>query len=140
MALLDANAEQPGIVLARKRGPRRGRGLDGPWLIVVLMVPSLVLMIGIIFYPLFNTVLLSFQSLNLADPFDNQWVGLGNYATAAITRIFDIPQVTGLYGPVEAGGHERLFAFLPHPNAHKVRSFAGCLSEAQVQALQTFLK
>src|SRR5258706_2234391 len=89
MALLDANAEQPGIVLARKRGPRRGRGLDGPWLIVVLMVPSLVLLIGIIFYPLFNTVLLSFQSLNLADPFDNQWVGLRNYAKILTNPVFD---------------------------------------------------
>ena len=89
MALLDANAEQPGIVLAQKRGPRRGRGLDGPLLIVVLMVPSLILLIGIIFYPLFNTVLLSFQSLNLADPFNNHWVGLENYAKILTNPVFD---------------------------------------------------
>jgi len=56
-----------------------GRGLNGPLLFWILLTPSLVLFIGIIFYPLFNTMLLSFQSLNLADPLDNTWVGLRNY-------------------------------------------------------------
>src|SRR6266487_5439265 len=56
-----------------------GRGLNGPLLFWILLTPSLVLFIGIIFYPLFNTMLLSFQSLNLADPVDNTWVGLRNY-------------------------------------------------------------
>ena len=43
------------------------------------MAPSLILFIAIIFYPLFNTILLSFQSLNLAAPLDNAWIGLRNY-------------------------------------------------------------
>ena len=89
MALFDANAEQPGATLARKRGNWYSRGLDGPLLIVVLLVPSLILLIGIIFYPVFNTVLLSFQSLNLADPLDNHWVGLENYTKILTNPVFD---------------------------------------------------
>ena len=88
MALFDANAEQPGAPLARKRRTGYSRGLDGPLLIVVLLVPSLILLIGIIFYPLFNTILLSFQSLNLAVPFLNHWVGLANYVKILTNPIF----------------------------------------------------
>ncbi len=89
MALFDANAEQPGAALARKRRTGYSRGLDGPLLIVVLLVPSLILLIGIIFYPVFNTVLLSFQSLNLADPLSNHWVGLENYTKILTNPVFD---------------------------------------------------
>ena len=89
MALFDANAEQPGAALARKRKTGYSRGLDGPLLIVVLLVPSLILLIGIIFYPVFNTVLLSFQSLNLADPLNNYWVGLENYTKILTNPVFD---------------------------------------------------
>ncbi len=89
MALFDANAEQPGAALARKRRTGSSRGLDGPLLIVVLLVPSLILLIGIIFYPVFNTVLLSFQSLNLADPLSNHWVGLENYTKILTNPVFD---------------------------------------------------
>ncbi|GHO68149.1 ABC transporter permease [Ktedonobacter sp. SOSP1-52] len=64
---------------AFRNRPYYGRGLNGPLLFWVLLTPSLILFIGIIFYPLFNTILLSFQSLNLADPLDNNWVGLKNY-------------------------------------------------------------
>jgi multiple sugar transport system permease protein len=89
MALLNANVEQPGPAPTRKREPVYGRGLNGPLLIVVLLVPSLMLLIGIIYYPVFNTLLLSFQSLNLADPFSNQWVGLANYGKILTSPIFD---------------------------------------------------
>ena len=89
MALLDANAARRGPALARKRNSRYGRGLDGPLFIVILLVPSLILMIGIIFYPVFNTVLLSFQSLNLAEPFLNHWVGLANYVKVLTNPLFD---------------------------------------------------
>ncbi|HEV7236150.1 MAG TPA: sugar ABC transporter permease, partial [Ktedonobacteraceae bacterium] len=87
MALVNANAEQPGLV--SKRRPRNSQGLDGPLLILVLLVPSLILLIGVIFYPVFNTVLLSFQSLNLAEPFLNHWVGLENYAKILTNPVFD---------------------------------------------------
>lgn len=89
MALLDANAAQPGPAPARKGSPRYGRRLEGPLFIAVLLVPSLILMIGIIFYPVFNTVLLSFQSLNLAEPFLNHWVGLANYVKILTNPLFD---------------------------------------------------
>src|SRR5947208_1672008 len=89
MALFNANAEQPGAALARKRRTGYSRGLDGPLLILVLLVPSLILLIGIIFYPVFNTVLLSFQSLNLADPLSNHWVGLENYTKILTNPVFD---------------------------------------------------
>ncbi|GAC1658059.1 MAG: sugar ABC transporter permease [Ktedonobacteraceae bacterium] len=64
---------------SRRRISRYSQGLDGPLLIFVLLVPSLLLLTAIIFYPVFNTILLSFQSLNLTDPLDNTWVGLTNY-------------------------------------------------------------
>jgi multiple sugar transport system permease protein len=89
MATLDANPRQTGVTLAPRRKPSYNRGLNGPWLIVILLVPSLLLLTGIIFYPVFNTILLSFQSLNLAIPFLNHWVGLANYAKILTNPLFD---------------------------------------------------
>jgi multiple sugar transport system permease protein len=89
MATLDANAKQTGVALAPQPRPRYNRGLNGPWLIFILLVPSLLLLIGIIFYPILNTILLSFQSLNLAIPFLNHWVGLANYAKILTNPLFD---------------------------------------------------
>src|SRR5258708_34906665 len=57
-------------------------------LIWVLMTASLLLLAGIIFYPVINTMALSFQSLNLADPFDNHWVGLDNYGKILLDPVF----------------------------------------------------
>ncbi len=89
MATLNTNAEQPGLALAGKRKSRYNRGLNGPLLAFVLLIPSLILLTGIIFYPVINTVLLSFQSLNLAEPFLNHWVGLGNYLKVLTNPLFD---------------------------------------------------
>lgn len=89
MALLNAHAEQPGTPPVRKRDSRYSQGLDGPLLIIILLVPSLILLIGVIFYPVFNTILLSFQSLNLAEPFLNHWVGLANYTKVLTNPLFD---------------------------------------------------
>jgi len=47
-----------------------------------------VLLIGIFFYPIINTIILSFQSLNLTDPLNNQWVGLGNYGKILSNSVF----------------------------------------------------
>jgi multiple sugar transport system permease protein len=71
-----------------QRMTRYRQGLDGPALIWVLLAPSLLLLIGIIFYPVFNTIGLSFQSLNLADPFDNHLVGLDNYRKILLDPVF----------------------------------------------------
>ena len=89
MATLDANAKQTSTALVPQRKPGFNRGINGPWLIVILLAPSLALLIGIIFYPVFNTILLSFQSLNLAIPFLNHWVGLANYVKILTNPIFD---------------------------------------------------
>src|SRR5260370_21895018 len=84
-----ANAEQPGTLLARKRRPFYSQGLNGPLLIVVLLVPTFILLIGVIFYPLFNAMLLSFQSLIRAVLLLTQWVGLENYAKVLTNLVFD---------------------------------------------------
>ena len=89
MATLDANAKETGAALAPQPRPGYNRGLNGPWLIFVLLVPSLFLLIGVIFYPIINTVLLSFQSLNLAIPFLNHFVGLANYSKILTNPLFD---------------------------------------------------
>ncbi len=68
--------------------PKYRRGLNGPLFIFVLLLPSFVLLIGIFFYPIINTIILSFQSLNLTDPLNNQWVGLGNYGKILSNSVF----------------------------------------------------
>jgi multiple sugar transport system permease protein len=89
MALFNADMapNQPASVGNGRSSPKRG--LNGPWLFVVLMLPSAVLLLGIIYYPAVNTVLLSFQSLNLAMPFANHWVGLENYVKILTNPVFD---------------------------------------------------
>jgi len=77
-----------GSAAASRRVSRYSQGLDGPLLIFVLLVPSLLLLTGIIFYPVFNTFLLSFQSLNLTDPLSNTWVGLTNYRKILFDPVF----------------------------------------------------
>ena len=86
MSLLNVRAQKS---RATNNRPFYERGLNGPLLFWVLLTPSLILFIGIIFYPLFNTILLSFQSLNLADPLDNKWVGLRNYFEVLTNSTFD---------------------------------------------------
>ena len=89
MATVDANMKETGVALTPQRRPGFNRGLNGPWLIFVLLVPSLLLLIGVIFYPILNTILLSFQSLNLAIPFLNHFVGLANYSKILTNPLFD---------------------------------------------------
>lgn len=89
MATLDTNTKEMGVTLAPRPRPGYNRGLNGPWLIFILLVPSLLLLTGIIFYPIINTILLSFQSLNLAIPFLNHFVGLANYNKILTNPLFD---------------------------------------------------
>lgn len=86
MSLLNHQAQRTFAVSNRSS---YGRGLNGPLLFWILLTPSLLLFIVIIFYPLFHTILLSFQSLNLADPLDNTWVGLKNYIEVLTRPTFD---------------------------------------------------
>lgn len=88
MALLDVQGEQAGSGRKRRQS-YANRGLNGPLLVFVLLIPSLILLIGIIYYPVVNTLLLSFQSLNLSLPFLNHWVGLENYVHILTNPVFD---------------------------------------------------
>ncbi|BCL77926.1 ABC transporter permease [Ktedonobacteria bacterium brp13] len=86
MSLMNARVRKSHTATDR---PYYGRGLNGPMLFWVLLAPSLILFIGIIFYPLFNTFLLTFQSMNLADPLDNSFVGLKNYISVLTNPTWD---------------------------------------------------
>lgn len=78
----------------RRRYPLRtpklqfGQRLDGTLLAWILLAPSLLLLVGIILYPVVNTISLSFQSLNLGFPLLNQGVGLENYGKILTNAVF----------------------------------------------------
>ncbi len=84
----ELNTQRGGFASLRTRFPKYGQGLDGPLLIWILLFPSLLLLCGIIFYPVINTVLLSFQSLNLSEPSANKWVGLDNYGRVLTNEVY----------------------------------------------------
>jgi uracil-DNA glycosylase len=63
-------------------------------------------------------------------------VGLGKIAGDALRRRYSIPGDARLHGPVMIGGRERVFAFLPHPNARVRRSFAACLAPEELSHLR----
>lgn len=66
-------------------------------------------------------------------------VVLGSQARSAIHTIFDVPETLSLL-KIQIGGRERLFTFIPHPNARKVRTFANCLKPEELESLQDFLR
>ena len=67
-------------------------------------------------------------------------VTLGRFAGDALRRTFQIPQDAAVHGPIQVGDRRRYFAFLPHPNARRPRSFAKCLSSEDLRRLQEFLR
>lgn len=66
-------------------------------------------------------------------------VVLGAHARHVIKGEFEIPPSKFLSEPIEIGGHQRLFTFLPHPNARDVRSFTKCLQNDELERLRAFL-
>lgn len=65
---------------AAPRRPRRGRGSGLPWL---LSLPALILLIGVLGYPLYWMVQLSFKDLGLRQLFSGEpapWVGFQQYS------------------------------------------------------------
>lgn len=72
----------------RSHMPKYGQGLEGPLLIWVLLAPAVLLLAAIIFYPVINTVVLSFQALNLNEPLLNHPVGLENYRAVLTNVVF----------------------------------------------------
>jgi hypothetical protein len=43
-----------------------------------------------------------------------------------------------VFGPLYIGERKRYVVFLPHPNAHQVRSFQKCIEDEKLQELRTF--
>jgi ABC-type sugar transport system permease subunit len=54
----------------------------------LLILPSLILTLGLILFPLLNTLILSFQDSNLARPEDQSFVGLENYISYLQSSLF----------------------------------------------------
>lgn len=67
-------------------------------------------------------------------------VVLGTPARKVIQREFEIPPEKLLSESIEIGGNQRLFTFLPHPNARANRSFAKCLQNDELERLRAFLR
>jgi hypothetical protein len=65
-------------------------------------------------------------------------VVLGATVWEAVASRLGIPS-SGVQGPIEIGGRDRLVAFLPHPNAHMARSFAACMTPADLGRLREAL-
>jgi hypothetical protein len=68
------------------------------------------------------------------------FVVLGRRAREAVRARIGLRAVGDLHGPVRVGDRERLFAFLPHPNAHEPRSFAKRFSTDELELLREHLR
>ncbi len=66
-------------------------------------------------------------------------VALGVPAAYACRRVFSLPTDLLLAGPQKIGERERLFAFLPHPNARRARTFLSCLGPDVTEQLRQTL-
>jgi hypothetical protein len=67
-------------------------------------------------------------------------VCLGSIAAKSVRSMYDIPEGVNTYGPVQIGYSNRLFAFLPHPNARKRRTFFACFAHAELERLRQFIR
>lgn len=67
-------------------------------------------------------------------------VCLGTVAAAAVRREFGLRTDGYLHGPLSAGGRQRYFALLPHPNAWAPKTFASCLAEDRLLTLRQWVK
>lgn len=66
-------------------------------------------------------------------------VCLGDFARCAVCQIFNISKGINVSEPIKIGNRLRYFAFLPHPNARKTRSFSKCFSYAELEHLRSCL-
>jgi hypothetical protein len=66
-------------------------------------------------------------------------VVLGKQAGQIIQREFAISPEKLLSEPIQIGDRQKLFTFLPHPNARADRTFAKCLEDYEMEKLRAFL-
>jgi N,N'-diacetylchitobiose transport system permease protein len=69
------------VAPAQARPRSRRRGVTRPWLPWLLQAPALVVLGGLLLYPLYRVVVLSFQDFGLRELVSGQttWIGLGNF-------------------------------------------------------------
>lgn len=104
MAQLTGHGQQSSM--ARLGMPAPGQRLEGPLLAWILLAPAVLLLVGIILYPVVNTILLSFQSYNLMMPLANRWIGLRNYdqvLTNSILGFWTAARWSALFGLLSTG-------------------------------------
>jgi N,N'-diacetylchitobiose transport system permease protein len=79
MTLAERTDVEPGVVPPAPRRPRRRAGAARPWL---LLAPALLVMGGLLLYPLFRVLVISLQDFGLRELVSGRtnWVGLDNYA------------------------------------------------------------
>ncbi|HLF72524.1 MAG TPA: uracil-DNA glycosylase family protein [Dehalococcoidia bacterium] len=63
-------------------------------------------------------------------------VVLGDHAKRMVCTEFELEPDQIVQGPVDLGQRQRMVVFLPHPNAHKVRTFAGLVRQGVLQATE----
>jgi hypothetical protein len=68
-------------------------------------------------------------------------VCLGMVAGGLVREKWGVSTTAHIHGPVEIGGRQRYFAFLPHPNSRGPRSFNDreCISTHELTTIQHFL-
>jgi N,N'-diacetylchitobiose transport system permease protein len=73
---------------AKPPKPRRFAGAGTPWL---LALPTLLILAGLLAYPLYSMIIVSFQNLRLRELINNTqppWVGLDNYTAVLTDAVF----------------------------------------------------
>jgi len=65
-------------------------------------------------------------------------VVLGSTIKGTVKREFGISE-GNMFGPMQISNRQCYIVFLPHPNAHKPRSFMKCINGEKLQELRTFL-
>lgn len=87
--------QQTGASNARARGGGQIKDLLSRW---SFMMPSIIILMAVLAYPIAYTIEISFSSLDLASFTANEWVGLENYRNIIQDRGFwNSLKVTGIY-------------------------------------------
>jgi hypothetical protein len=66
-------------------------------------------------------------------------VVLGSTIKNTVKREYGLSE-GNVFGPIDIGERIRYLVFLPHPNAHMVRSFEKCIDSERLQEIRAFLR